>query len=336
MIEPADGSAEAGEHIDRDAVDWVIALQETPDDAALRARFAAWLDADPAHLAAWAEINDVSRLIGAASRASAAPDRRNQRAPRVGRRNATRIEGGRRRRRGPVPFFAAAAAAACVALVAMPELIVRARADAVAGSGEVKSVRLADGSLAQLAAGSALAVDFSAGRRKVRLLAGSGYFDVAHDAARPFQVEAGDTVVKVLGTAFEVRKSSDGISVAVRRGRVAVACNDQSSASELKAGQTLDFACGLRSVAGRIQPSRVASWVEGRIVAADQPMREIIDALRPWYGGLILARGEGLDKYRVTGVYDLHHPEQALAALAAAHHAKVQRITPWILVISTH
>ncbi|MCX8476793.1 MAG: FecR domain-containing protein [Sphingomonas sp.] len=323
MIEPLDSGAEARARIDREAVDWLIALQEAPRDAALGERFAAWVEADPAHAAAWAETGNVSRLIAATRMSSVVRARRD------------RIEGGSRRRRlRRIPLFAAGAAAACLALVAMPGLIVRARVDAVAATGEMKTVRLADGSVVRLAAGSALAIDYGEGARKVRLLQGDGYFDVAHDPARPFQVEAGDTVTRVLGTAFEIRKGGDGVAVAVRRGRVAVACNDRSAASELEAGQTLDLACGVRSAEGRVEPSRIAPWVEGKVIVADRPMREIVDALRPWYGGIIIARGDGLDQRRVTGVYDLRHPEQALTALAAAHHASVRRITPWILVIS--
>lgn len=334
MIEPADSGAEARARIDREAVDWLIALQETPDDAALGERFAAWVGADPAHAAAWAETGDVSRLIAAARAPSAARSRRDRHPPRRLGRSPAGIEGGPRRRR--IPLFAATAAAACFALVALPGLIVRARADAVAGVGEMKTVRLADGSVVRLAAGSALAIDYGEGGRKVRLLQGNGYFDVAHDPARPFQVEAGDTVTKVLGTAFEIRKDRDGVAVAVRRGRVAVACDDRSAASELEVGQTLDLVCGVRSAEGTVRPARIAPWIEGKVIAADRPMREIVDALRPWYGGVIIARGDGLDQRRVTGVYDLRHPEQALTALAAAHRASVRRITPWILVISAN
>lgn len=334
MIEPPYSGAEARARIDREAVDWLIALQEAPRDAALGERFAAWVEADPAHAAAWAETGDVSRLIAATRMSSVARARRDRNAPRRLGRRAAGIEGGSRRRRlRRIPLFAAGAAAACLALVAMPGSIVRARADAVAATGEMKTVRLADGSVVRLAAGSALAIDYGAGVRKVRLLQGDGYFDVAHDPARPFQVEAGDTVTSVLGTAFEIRKGGDGVAVAVRRGRVAVACNDRSAVSELEAGQTLDLACGVRSAEGRVEPSRIAPWVEGKVIVADRPMREIVDALRPWYGGIIIARGAGLDQRRVTGVYDLRHPEQALTALAAAHHANVRRITPWILVI---
>lgn len=336
MIEPADSGAEARARIDREAVDWLIALQETPDDAALGERFATWIEADPAHAAAWAETGDVSRLIAAAHASSAARGRRHRDPPRRLGRSPAGIEGGARHRLRRIPLFAGAAAAACLALVAMPGLIVRARADAVAATGEMKTVRLTDGSVVRLAAGSALAIDYSDGVRKVRLLQGDGYFDVAHDPARPFQVEAGDTVTRVLGTAFEIRKGRDGVAVAVRRGRVAVACNDRSAASELAVGQTLDLACGARSIGGRVQPARIAPWVEGEVIAADRPMREIVDALRPWYGGVIIARGDGLDQRRVTGVYDLRHPEQALMALAAAHRASVRRITPWILVISAN
>lgn len=50
--------------IDEAATGWVMALHDAPDDAQLRESLAAWLAADPAHRAAFAEVRRVWLLSG--------------------------------------------------------------------------------------------------------------------------------------------------------------------------------------------------------------------------------------------------------------------------------
>lgn len=84
-----------------------------------------------------------------------------------------------------------------------------------------------------------------------------------------------------------------------------------------------------------IQPGRIAAWVDRKLIVADRPVGEVIDALRPWYGGVILVADSRLEVQRVTGVYDLADPTSAAMALAQAHEAKVHRISPWVMIISS-
>jgi len=55
-----------------------------------------------------------------------------------------------------------------------------------------------------------------------RLGDAQAYFDVAKDPARPFLIDAGDTQVKVVGTAFDVRRRDGQVAVNVQRGLVEV------------------------------------------------------------------------------------------------------------------
>lgn len=314
---------------DREATDWLIRLQEDPDVADLRAQFETWLTQADANARAWADTSRASRAIIAAGTGDAAAGAI------VVSIDRARVQ--RTTRRALVQrVFAggAAAAAACLAIFAGPEILTDLRADHVAPTGAVRTINLADGSVVKLAPGGALAVDFSGSQRRVSLLRGNAYFDVAHDASRPFQIAASGTTTTVLGTAFEVRRAEAGVAVAVRRGRVRVACDTGPAAEILAVGQSVDLACDGEDRRGSIVPSRIAAWVDGQLVVTDRPMREVVDALRPWYRGVILARGQGIDSRRVTGVYDLRHPQAALTALAAAHHARVREITPWVMVVT--
>ncbi|AJP71281.1 FecR family protein [Sphingomonas hengshuiensis] len=325
--EPREGDAIAQARADREATDWLIRLEEEPDAPALRIAFAAWLAASPANAHAWSDTAHASDAIALALAPPATVVPFEQALARRRQRHslARRLFVG-----------SAAAAAACVALWAGPNLLDDLRADHVAPTGEVRAFHLADGTQVKLAPGGALAVDYSDGQRHVRLLHGNAYFDVVHDPSRPFRIGASGTTTTVLGTAFEVQARGDAVGVAVRRGRVRVACDTAAPVAILSVGQTVDLACAAGTeLHAATPPERIASWVDGQYVATDRPIRDVVDALRPWYRGIIVARGGGLETRRVTGVYDLRHPQDALSALATAHNARVMRVTPWVTIISS-
>jgi transmembrane sensor len=94
-------------------------------------------------------------------------------------------------------------------------------------AAEIQRVLLTDGSAVTLQPGSTLSYDaigFGDTRREI-FLQGEGFFEVAHDARRPFYVFSGDVATRVLGTSFTVKTvgSKGQIIVAVNTGRVAVA-----------------------------------------------------------------------------------------------------------------
>jgi transmembrane sensor len=313
----------------------MIRLQDNPAEPGPKVTFNAWLRASPVNAAAWGQTEHASRVIAAVS----SRERQLAGGP-AGSGAVHSLDGMRSRQaaRRSMPRriwrLSAFAAAACLALVAAPDLLLHLRADAVADTGEMKTVRLADGSVVRLAPGGALAIGFADNRRQVSLLRGSAYFEVAHDAARPFTIAAGGTTTTVLGTAFEIRRQGEGAAVTVRRGLVRVSCDDPSSSELLSVGQAVDLQCGRPASRSTVEPARVALWTDGQLVANDRPMSDVVDAIRPWYRGIIVVRGPGVDHRRVTGVYNLHEPRRALDALAAAHGARVSTITPWITVVS--
>lgn len=70
------------------------------------------------------------------------------------------------------------------------------------------------------------------------------------------------------------------------------------------------------------------------MIVDDRPIGEVVAALRPWVQGVIILRGTGLARRRVTGIYDLRHPDDALAALGRAQPMRFSRITPWVRVVT--
>jgi len=92
-------------------------------------------------------------------------------------------------------------------------------------SAEIQEFQLADGTKVWLNEGSTLSypTEFSGAQRDVKL-SGEAYFEVTKNAEKPFQIQTSETVVTVLGTAFNVKENGiDNLTeVAVTEGKVQV------------------------------------------------------------------------------------------------------------------
>jgi transmembrane sensor len=89
-------------------------------------------------------------------------------------------------------------------------------------TGEQRFVSLVDGSTLELNSRSRVRIRFSDRERDVDLIEGQALFHVAKDVARPFIVKSGTTLVRAVGTQFDVYRKVSGTTVTVVEGRVAV------------------------------------------------------------------------------------------------------------------
>jgi transmembrane sensor len=88
--------------------------------------------------------------------------------------------------------------------------------------GHRETVRLADGTRMELNTDTKVHAEVTEKKRIVTLDSGEVYFDVVHDARRPFVVLAGNRRITDLGTKFSVYRNGDDVQVTVTQGRVQV------------------------------------------------------------------------------------------------------------------
>jgi transmembrane sensor len=206
------------------------------------------------------------------------------------------------------------------------------RADHMTSVGETRSVALDDGSRLVLDSDSAVAVDFDAGARQLRVLRGAAWFDVQPDPARPFRVEADGVTATALGTAYAVDIRSGVTDVAVNHGVVEVA-RAGSVVAKLLAGQ-------------RIRMEGPAPAVESSD-AQTEARYAFRDGLLAFDGERLDAALSRIDRYLdqrvillngtdagapVTAVFPIGDAELALEALARSHHLRVRRWPGLILI----
>ena len=95
--------------------------------------------------------------------------------------------------------------------------------------------RLPDGSIVELNEGTQVAIRYSGKERRVDLLSGEAYFEVAKNPDRPFVVSARGIAVIAVGTAFNVKLNDDSLDVMVTHGRVQMDSSALINVGELSA-----------------------------------------------------------------------------------------------------
>lgn len=312
----------------------MIALQEDPEDDAVRLAHANWLAADAANARAWEGARHLWQVIGSA--------RDMAMAPKEARRGRGALEGTRRvsyrrivRRSVGAALLLAASIAAFLVLRPMADIWLNA--DHVTAVAETRQIQLDDGSIVFLAPDSALDVAYEAGERRVRLIAGQAFFDVKPDSARPFVVASAHAETRVLGTAFDVQDGASGASVAVERGIVEVSTSQAKPplTSRLEAGDWVSVSRDGAVERGEMGADHVGAWRTGMLVVQDRPVAEVVETLARYQDARIYIADDLLASQRLTGVYDLNSPGEALDAVVATYGAKIRRIGPWLVVLSS-
>ena len=311
-----------------EAFDWMAELDRAPHDPAIKAGFNAWLARRESHAEIYAQLREVwetppqmhpvlsdQRLQRPNAQATALPQRR-------------RVLSRRQ-------WFTGAAAAGVAAAFVVGSLT-DLRADHATGTGERKAIDLADGSQMQLDTNSAICVAFSPKQREIVLLRGRAFFAVVKDAQRPFMVTAGRAQAVALGTKFDVRRDDDHIAVAVEEGQVAVTLDGRDLlARTLQRGDalTLDLATGIAQEA-HLAPEAMGAWREDRLLVDDWTVAAVLDELGRYYSGMIVLRDTALGARRVSGIYDLRRPVDAMRAVAETQGGRVTEISPWLSIVS--
>lgn len=148
---------------------------------------------------------------------------------------------------------------------------------------------LADGSRVWLNAASSLRfpVAFTGAQRTVELQ-GEGYFEIAHNAAKPFLVRTNNQEVQVLGTHFNINAYADEPTVrtTLLEGKVKV----QSTGSHTPAAVTLQpgqqAVCagnGTFTLANQVDVEEVMAWKNGLFYFKSADLATILRQAARWY-----------------------------------------------------
>jgi transmembrane sensor len=297
--------------LEAEAAAWLARLHGD-DAAAAQPAFEAWLGESPAHVAAFDRLNEAWAILPRAARLAD---------------EEMRLRGTATRSWRLTP----SALAACLVLFAAGGALWWTMFEAGAYAtqlGEQKVATLEDGSRIALNTDTRVDVRFDPDRRRIQLDRGEAMFEVAHDAARPFVVIAGDTHVRAIGTVFTVRRTRDDVVVTLIKGRVAVTHGGSRRAVEvpvvLRPGEKLtDPADG----SARIEPESVeaaTAWRRGQTIFRDTPLGAAAAELNRYGGPAIVVDDPRVAALPVSGVFATNSADFA-EAMAALHGLRVER-----------
>jgi transmembrane sensor len=320
---------------DWDAIARFLAGESPAEEAS---RVSAWLAAHPADRRLVERLGEAAAVPVADVDVESALNSvhaRMQAAPAAKRLTVVRSNGSRWPKSFVVPSLLAAAAAAFAVIVLRraPEADHPAAATVAqvytTAVGQRDSITLSDGSHVILGPDSRLTVasDYGSTARSVELR-GDGYFDVRHDAAKPFSVHVGRAVVEDIGTVFAVESDAgDTTTVAVVSGSVRLRPTDSSptSGAVLSAGDR-----GSMAADGRVQtfPHAVAddtAWTSGRLVFRDASLARVAGEVRRWYGVTLHIADSSLVNRHITAEFKGEPVDQVLKIIGLNLGARIER-----------
>lgn len=283
-----------------------------------RAAFESWLNESEAHRKAFARLTTLWSEFDALRPRYA--DSRNP------------VSGAAPRRSRPRAW----ALAASTVIAAAGLSLALSRSDYSAPIGEIRTVNLADGSRVTLASGSRLNIDYTTQQRRLELLDGEAWFEVAHDPARPFSVQAGRGTATALGTVYDVRKQGDRVRVTVSESRVAIshAGAPPSARVIVGAGQQSAYSdTAGPSLPVSIDLDAASAWRRGRLVFENRPLGEVVEELNRYHPGLIAITDDTVRNRAVSGVFRIDHPGDIVATLEQSLGIKSTRITDYLTLL---
>lgn len=324
----------------RRASEWLVLLESgeaTEDD---RARFDAWRREHPGNQAAfdelkhtWARLRAMRHHLRSGEIDAGDPDAVEKYLARS-----------HRRRSG---FTWGAVAALLIVAVGSGALLYPLDSGRIYRTdvGQQMTVTLSDGSTVELNTDTELRVAYTRTARDLELRRGEAYFEVAHDADRPFVVKAGHGAVRAVGTGFAVEmKPNDVVAVTVTEGIVAVThdaqrepdtslqpvtVNDQAVPT-LSKGQRVEYSrhIGHPAAVSREELERDLSWRHGMLIFDDQTLDQVLREVgRYTETKLVITDGE-LRQLRIGGAFRAGDVDALLEVLEKGFNIAVHRRGP--------
>ncbi len=197
--------------------------------------------------------------------------------------------------------------------------------------GEIRQVRLADGTKLTLDTATSVEVEVGRSLRRAVIKTGRARFDLAQ-ADAPFVIEAGNTTVTAGNGVLDVAKLAEQSTVDVLAGNADVRSAEQPSNN----GVGLAAGEGAIAVSGapvRKHASGASDWTRGMLEFDGTPLAAAV-ALANRYSEQKIVLEDGLGQLRVTGAFRAGDVAALASALAEAFHLSVMRNEKGNLILS--
>jgi transmembrane sensor len=315
--------------IDEEAAAWIWRMEGGPAEGADPEAFEAWLRQDPRHRRALEELSKVWETLDGITAAPELP--------------RTEVTQPDTRPSHRALWFAAAAAAAAAGLAVTIWMNRGSESQVLQTAvGQHRNVVLADGSVVSLNTNTVVETNFGRHLRALYLRKGEAHFEVAHDRSRPFEVHAGDAVVRAVGTEFEVRLRVDQhVDVLVNEGRVEVEPDAPAEVvvhektHAVSAGETLTTATRTYAVVPVTaeQVSSELAWREGAVVFDSEPLSQAIAEIQRYTDARIVISDDSIAALPVGGRFKTDDLQGFLNGLETALPIEIRRTDSGVIYV---
>jgi ferric-dicitrate binding protein FerR (iron transport regulator) len=148
-------------------------------------------------------------------------------------------------------------------------------------------------------------------------LRGEAYFDVAHDASKPFIIHTGNVITQVLGTAFNVKAyGSSELDVTVSHGKVSVGLKNRQL-GVLTANRGLSYNSRKNLTRQYYTNAAKVRWMYGDLIFDNTNIEEAAKTLERWYNIKITVSDPKVKACRFTASFLNHENiDQVLKVLS--------------------
>lgn len=303
------------------AIDWMVVFRSGNVSEAERLDFEAWRQAHPHHAAAWQQVAGLLERSFSpihASKQAALAEKLILRSPDRQRRTVLRS------------LIVLGVLGGTGTLVMQDGGMQAMAADLRTGTGERRRFELDDGSSVTLNAGSAVDVRFERDTRLLRLYKGECIVDVRPDASRPLSIRTDCGTVEVKQGRVLIKQLDERSFVLPLDWPVQITLLDGERRS-VNAGEGLwfDRQANLEQIG---DAGYKASWEQGMLTVRDEPLSEVIAAIRPYRAGFIRISSEAA-RLRVLGAFLLDDPDRLIESLVQTLPIRVTYYSRWLAVI---
>lgn len=164
---------------------------------------------------------------------------------------------------------------------------------------------------------------FNSSKREVEL-SGEAYFEIARDENKPFIIDAGDAIIEVLGTTFDLLSKEGETKISVRSGRIKI--------SHIKSGESVEVSAGESAVAGE---SGLAKYITedlehfnkytSRMHFKDEYLANITDVINRTFPDTKIELEQGLEIRELTATFTGDNPDSMVQLICSAMELKYKR-----------
>ena len=163
-------------------------------------------------------------------------------------------------------------------------------------------------------------------KRTFNLIEGEAFFNVVHNANKPFKVRIDNIEVKDIGTSFNIRKEKKAIVVVVNSGVVSLANQTNGDKMILQANQKGIYNMASDNIASLANDEiNYKAWTDKNLQFIKTPLTDVAKELEDTYGTQVRLEDNSLNTKTLTASFNNQPIDSVLNAIGLTLRIKIEK-----------